>query len=81
MEGVKERSQAIGAFLDSTPYVLATYHEVECEDCGLERDELFRVTGSINDILAEHFGIDLQKVEDEKRAVLEYVREQNRASA
>lgn len=71
MQAVLQESQAIGQFIDSTPYVLAEYREIE----GYREAQLVPMTRSIERILAEHFGIDLGVIETEKRAMLDSLRE------
>lgn len=74
--------------LGSGGVVLATHHEhtKECEPiprrrpdetpagCGLREDELVPLHKSIQTLLADHFGIDLDKLEEEKRKMLESLR-------
>lgn len=78
---IRDQSQAIGQFLESGPYVLAQY--LDCDDYHLTRNganfcdegsHLVLVDKSINEVLAEHFGIDLAVLEAEKRAMLEQIR-------
>lgn len=64
MHEVHDRSQTIGEFLDTSGYVLAEYDKY---------DELVPTSKSIEQILAEHFGIDLNKVEQERRTLLAYI--------
>lgn len=67
MKAVQEKSQAIGAFLDqlsSEGIYLAQY----------EGDELFSLNQSIEQTLANYFDIDLNKVEEERRALLDHIR-------
>jgi len=45
--------------------------------CGLRQDELVTANYGVQKLLAEFFEIDMNKVEAERRAVLDYVREQN----
>lgn len=83
MHAVKEQSQAIGEFLEwlqqEKAWELAAYHQHEeaCYDdegdrtCGMRTSEPFIVNYSIERLLAEYFEIDLKKVDDEKRAILE----------
>ncbi len=65
MLAVKDKSQAIGEFLDwlqhDKNYVLAEYGE---------KDRLYPLYSSIETLLAEYFGIDLKKIEQERRAIL-----------
>jgi len=66
---IREKSQAIGEFLEwfQGKYVIANYYPEGSDN--LQPDHI-----DIEKILAEFFWIDLNKTEDEKRAVLEYVR-------
>jgi len=70
MQNVKHQSQPIGEFMEwlwSRHIVLAKY----------ESDEEMRprpISYSIEQLLADFFEIDLKKVEEKKRAVLEYLR-------
>ena len=76
MKSVKDNSQAIGEFLEwleGKKYCVAHY-----DDSIIGRDELSPVTGTTEELLAKFFDIDLKKAEEEKRAVLEYVRNQNK---
>lgn len=69
MQRVKERSQAIGEFLDifcrRKGYVL-------CKDYG---NHYAPVPLSIEKLLAQHFKINLNKVEAERQAILEHLRQ------
>ena len=75
MHGVHEQSQAIGEFLDwlqiEKNWTIASWEDND--DIG----ELYPVSFSIEKLLAEYFEIDLQKAEEEKRAILEAVRKSN----
>jgi hypothetical protein len=77
-------SQKVGEFIEwlrsEKGAVIATHHEHsdECYDgeytnCGLRKDELCIMHFSTEKLLAEFFGIDLDKVERERRALLEYL--------
>lgn len=66
MLAVKDRSQAIGEFIDGAPYYLAEY--VTYDD--IEGERLAVVQKPIEQILADWFGIDLAKCEDERRLLL-----------
>lgn len=89
LHDVAPRSQAIGEFLDwvrsekgwqlatlATPHV----HEPDCKgtsgfyECGFIRDEFMLARYDIQRLLAEFFGIDLEKVETEKRELLDSIR-------
>lgn len=86
MQAVKHQSQAIGEFLEwlrsEKRWELCDRHEhhKDCYRngdtesrpvCGAYNDQLFPVTFSIEKLLAEYFGIDLQKADEEKRALLD----------
>lgn len=70
------QSQAVGEFLDNSRFVLAEW--AEKEDCWLDCKEdhphLKEVRQTLEQVLAEHFGINERKVEEEKRAMLEELR-------
>lgn len=72
LHAVRDRSQEIGAFLDwlieDKQYVLAKYTP--------QADyELVPQNVSIERLLAEYFEIDMDKVDAERRAILESLRE------
>lgn len=70
ISAVKEQSQICGSFLEwlqEKGVVLASYHEHD--------DELYPYRYSIETLLAEFFEIDLEKVEEETRAILEKLRQ------
>ena len=72
MSAVKDKSQIIGAFLDQLSQEgvhLATYEESRPDEEGL-----FPLNQSIEVTLAKYFDIDLDKVERERRAILEHIR-------
>lgn len=64
MLAVNDKSQVIGEFLDwlrnDRDIIFAKYH----------KDELYPEYSSIEKLLAEFFGIDLKKIEEERRAIL-----------
>ena len=70
MRAVKDRSQAIGEFIEwlrsKKSYEIAFYPEGS--------DLLFPVNTSIEKLLADFFEIDLNKVDAEKRALLKQLR-------
>lgn len=71
MRAVHEKSQAIGEFLDwlsERGIVLASYYE----EAGLSPHRV-----NVEALLAEYFGIDLDKAEQEKRTILEELRKQH----
>lgn len=61
MSKVRETSQTVGAFLD---WLFYNGH--------IKRTAKFR--GGMEEILAKYFDIDLNKVEEERRALLEEIR-------
>lgn len=69
MKKVSDESQAIGQFLDLNDHgwILAEYVEIE----GRSYPALVPVSLSIQQILALYFDIDLNKIEEERRAMLE----------
>ena len=76
---VTDKSQAIGEFIEFGGYVLAIEaEEADCWlDCEQDHPHLKAVSKPITTVLAEYFGIDEGKVEVEKRAMLEAMREMN----
>lgn len=71
---VSEQSNKIGDFLDwlrQHSIVLCTYDDDSEQyfDAGMMTDS------GINRLLAQYFGVDLNKVEEERRALLEWLRE------
>lgn len=67
MRLVSDKSQIIGEFLDHMPWTLAEW----------EGDNLVPVWKTINQLLAEYFGIDLELIEQEKQQMLEFQRQIN----
>jgi hypothetical protein len=70
---VRDKSQAIGEFLEwasEKGWHLAYYPEDPNYDA-----EMRWVRETVHQILAKYFGIDLKRLEDEKRAMLEWIRE------
>lgn len=68
VKAVSERSQTIGGFLEwlqSKEYVIASWGAY---------DNLYQERRSIEEWLAQYFGIDLKKLEKEKRALLDEIR-------
>lgn len=67
MKAVKPKSQAIGEFLewlaDEKGYAI-------CENTRGAREDWVPIRFNIEEILAEFFEIDLEKVEKERRAIL-----------
>ena len=77
MSRVTQKSQAIGEFLewlDSNGVVLARWNQ----GSRMDNDELTPIGTTTEKLLAEFFNIDLNKVEKEKQAILEYQRKLNR---
>lgn len=63
---VLEESHAIGEFLETSGYVLAQYREIK----GSADKELVEVTRPTQQVLADHFDIDLDQIHKEKEAML-----------
>lgn len=82
LAAISERSQAIGEFLDTSPYILC--ETVSCEKyhprlawtayCS-QGPHTVPTSKTIQQILAEYFGIDLQEVERERREILREAQE------
>lgn len=82
LRAVADKSQAAGEFLDwlleEKGYSLGQYHQHAdaCYDeddkrvCGRSKDTLYPACPRVTDLLAEFFGIDKEKLEEEKRAML-----------
>lgn len=70
LEAVKDMSQAIGEFLDFGLPSMGI-HLCEVDE---ETDRWFPVHRSIQSILAEYFGTDQNRLDEEKRAMLEAMR-------
>ncbi len=72
---VKDESQAIGEFLDFGGYVLAEWHDPTPRELteGYKR-QLAPTHQPISRILAEYFEIDENKIEQEKRQMLDKLR-------
>ena len=82
MVKVKPQSQAIGQFLEwlgDQNIQLAKYHEhgenctERARECGYSENDLAPHRESTEAIRARYFNIDLKKVEEEKRALLEEI--------
>ncbi len=69
LRAVSEQSQVIGEFLDNCCFTLCEYSH--------ELDEYCPVQYSIQEVLAKYFNIDLNKIEAEKRQMLETLRAAN----
>ncbi len=92
MHAVKDKSQACGEFVEwlgvEKHIVLASPHNHNsfCRDekghlnCDAHSGELVGVHVGINKLLAEFFEIDLDKIEVEKRALLDEIRKANEES-
>lgn len=87
MVKVKPQSQAIGQFLewlDEQNIQLATYHvhgehcTEHARECGYSEHDLAPHRETIEELIARHFNIDMEKVEAEKRALLIEIRASNR---
>ena len=83
LRSVSENGQAIGEFLDWLVYEKKVNlcesheHDENCEDgegeqleCELKEHEYIPFSYQIQNLLAEYFKIDLDKVETERRAIL-----------
>lgn len=81
---IKEKAQVAGEFLEwlqSKGYRICTYFkDKEYEKDEKDEDESGYYPAHINieQLLADFFGIDLEKVEKEKRKILDDIREKNK---
>jgi hypothetical protein len=80
LKAIQERSQAIGEFIEWLPQSkkkihLAVYPE---DDSEVPEYCLLAAHVDINELLAEFYGINLKKIETEKRAMLDEMREANK---
>lgn len=71
MAKIADKSQKIGEFLDW----LNSEKDIELKRWSEEHDEYVSVFTSTTVLLAEFFDIDLTKIEAEKRAMLDRMRE------
>jgi hypothetical protein len=69
LAAVSDLSQAIGEFIE-----WAQMQGIQLCSWSDRFREFSPIHESINNILARHFGIDLVKIEDERRAILESLR-------
>ena len=76
LDKVKKESQSCGEFLEwlqnEKELVLSQYSQYSDTD-----ETLYPIHVNIQDLLAEFFGIDLNKLEEEKRHMLETLRKAN----
>ena len=75
MSIVQDKSQAIGQFIE---WLGERDPQLYLCECAKEEEGFFPVYPSIEKLLAEYFEIDLNKVEKERRELLDYVRQQNK---
>jgi hypothetical protein len=67
---VLDEADAIGRFLDESGYILAEHRQID----GYREEVLMPLTTPVPVILARYFGIDLDKIEAEKRAMIATLR-------
>jgi len=79
---VSERSQIIGEFLEWLNEKNLTICEIQedfpCEECGEESLQYVQNYKSIEDRIADFFGIDMNKVEKERQQMLDDIRKENK---
>lgn len=76
MIAIQDKSMILSNFVDwlgSSGYAICTFEETP----GYPKEQWISIRKSYEKLFAEYFGIDLKKVEQEKRAVLESLRNQN----
>lgn len=89
MKAVHDRSQVVGEFLEwlkhtkNCTIAVAHKHTEHCYDgpgrapnCGLFKGQYDPLYTGTEALLAEFFEIDLEKVEEERRAILEHLQQQ-----
>lgn len=74
LKAISDDSQTIGEFLDNCGYTLCEFRESPTLS---DYSEFVPLRKSIQDVLAEYFGIDLNLIEKEKRAMLEELCKRN----
>lgn len=74
LTAIADKSNAIGEFLDNSGFILAEYVDGDRYE-GEPATVLVPVSKGIQEVLAGYFEIDLTKLEKEKRAMLELLRE------
>jgi len=76
---ISNKSQAIGEFVDwlaqEKKILLGEWGTCLDEFC--QEDSMHPVNTNIRDLLAEYFGIDQDKIEEEKQLMLKTIREAN----
>ena len=78
---VHDQSQKLGEFLDwlrEQGWELCAYQGVEDEESEETPDGWYPIHKPAEQLLAKFFGIDLNKVEAERRALLEAIREKQK---
>ena len=60
---VKDKSQELGNFITEGGYTLCKWHD--------KWERYMPTNNSVEEILADHFGIDLKKMEKEKQQILD----------
>jgi len=75
LKEVQDQSQIIGEFLEwlRSKYELCEFKDEcsECMDCGETVEGYYPINFNIEKILANYYEIDLDKLEQEKRKMLE----------
>ena len=69
MQAVQEQSQAIGEFID---WLGQNGMAICTSEDGLRGDRFYPVMAPIEELLARHFGVDLQAAEKERRATIRH---------
>lgn len=76
LKNVQEQSQWLGGFLEFLQRKRYSICQISKDEHGDER--LYYVGKSIEAWLADFFEIDLKKIDAEKKAILDYIREKNK---
>lgn len=84
LTAISDESQAIGEFIETSDYTLCELKSFteplnDAGDTYETGPQFVPVAKSIQQVLADYFGIDLAKIETEKRAMLDALRSLNEA--
>jgi hypothetical protein len=67
MAEVRDKSQAIGEFIENSGFTLGKWVKFH----GITEERFTPASGTIEQILADYFEIDLRKVDCERRAIID----------
>ena len=85
LQKVQPKSQTIGEFLDwlnyTKNYAVCAWVKTTKGEWEIIPEGYYPVRTQVEDLLAEYFGIDLKKVEQEKQKMLDDLRKMNEKKA